>query len=390
LLYTVALFQIGIYLVGVPMLRIALEQKSAGDYDFVLASIAIMAFILGAALCRSRFGTNVTEKMHIRLSSTGIWIWCIWSIAYCLISIELGLTNRRIGTEVAAELFASFPLWALATFRVYEVMTPIILAALILDQPKRMISRVGLLLSVLAFAMGGAIFSRSAVALLILLLLIFLQNSFRASQIRLIAVTGIALGVIVGSVVTLNRATIQGTDLDTSFFGREFFERLDGLEVVSLISSEFGTFSMGIQPQIIAVPVIVALSFLPGAAELKAAATTTIKSMILADYLDSDFRDINSFYVLDAYYTGGLPLVVISSMIVGALARTVDKRIGRKGAHAAQCLMVAASINFVMLEREFVGMLLGTLRDWFLIYVFLKVLSRSGFSKLNVKSNSRI
>ncbi|MGQ0708801.1 MAG: hypothetical protein ACT4NV_03540 [Rhodoferax sp.] len=275
---------------------------------------------------------------------------------------------------MAAETFAAFPIWILLAFRSYEILLPILLSISIAGTTKNNVTRSAIVFSIAAFAMGGAMFSRGAVALLLLLMLIYTQNMLSRKKLRTLLVWTASAGLAAAAVVTIQRATLQQAALDSNFYAREFLERLDGLEIVSKLSNEAGTFSSGIEPTAIAVPLIASLSFLPGAAELKMAGLTTVKAVILASYFGIDSRDVNSFFILDTYYIGGWSFVILAFFTVGACANFLDSRIGLHNNKIRACLLIAAASNFLILEREFIGFIFGTLRDVIIVFFALKLL----------------
>ena len=375
MLFKLALAQIGLYLFFVPILRVLVEQKDFSDYDFLLATLAIVAVFVGAALGGKCKRQNVGVPSRLKLNNFGVIIWILWSFVYCSISIQLGLFNRRVGSEVAAEMFASFPVWILIIFRVYEILLPVVISLIFIERSRRFAPWVAFFFSIAAFALGGAMYSRAAVAWLVMLIVVFVQNIFTYNQIRMFFIRAIIFSVIGAAIVTLQRASFQQTTLDSDFYNREFLERLDGLEVVSKLSNASGTFNLGVGPEAILVPMLASLSFLPGAVELKGAGVTTVKAVILTRYFDVNQLDINSFFILDTFYTGGWVFVVVAFLIVGALSRLIDSRIDFQNKSILTSLTLAAAMNLLILEREFVGMIIGTLRDFFIFYIFFQLMS---------------
>jgi hypothetical protein len=122
------------------------------------------------------------------------------------------------------------------------------------------------------------------------------------------------------------------------------------------------------------------------AKELKADALTTVKAVILEQELDSKSRDVNSFIILDTYYCGGILGVTLVAILIAYFSRLADKKIGITSNWIFQIFLIAIIINFVVMEREAVGMVISIVRDWLILcIVALVLLSRTATVHRRIK-----
>jgi hypothetical protein len=159
---------------------------------------------------------------------------------------------------------------------------------------------------------------------------------------------------------------------DTSaneYLSSEVLQRVDGLEVVSQIIDKYGYQMTGVNVSAALNPITSLIPFLDRAKELKADALTTVKAVILEQELDSKSRDVNSFIILDTYYCGGILGVALVAIIIAYFSRLVDKKIGVTSNWVFQIFLVAIIINFVIMERESVGIVISIARDWLILCV---------------------
>jgi hypothetical protein len=300
--------------------------------------------------------------------------------------LRYDLYNRRIGTEVAAELFAAIPPLELIIFRTYEVILPFVLALGLINYHARKKKNVltsfrfgsqAVVFSVLvSFLLSGALNSRSQLFFLIFIVFIIAQNTIPSASFRRYLKTGFIVGCIFLVGVTLNRLAYTEQDFSIDYFLDQFVTRLDGLDVVSSLISDYGISWTGINISVLAFPLVSMIPFLPEALELKATALTTVKSNILLIEYNSMQRDINSFLVLDVYYTSGLTGVIVAGFLIGFGAKWVDKGVLKSGGKIILAFASSIACNVVFMEREFIGIVIGIVRDFMIILVFSQILIR--------------
>ena len=373
MLFKVAFLQIFVYLFIAPLTRIFLG-KDIKEYHFGIALIFLFFFAMGGLIFREKRPIYLNRIDVLRLDTKTSYKWLIiiaWIAVCTFISFTYGLSDRRIGTEVVAELFASIPPFELMIFRILEISLAFLMSCVLLnffDNKNSVIINCGLFLAlVFAFYILGAGSSRSAAGLFMLSLLIIVQNKFEPKTLlRLFYKAGI-FAAFIFLVVTASRMSANDDVNVNEYFSSEVLQRIDGLEVVSQIIDKYGYQMTGINASAALNPLISLIPFLDRAKELKADALTTVKSVILEQELDSKFRDINSFIILDSYYCGGIFGVAFVAILIAYFSRLVDKKIGITSSWVLQIFLVAIAINFVVLEREAVGMIVSIVRDWLII-----------------------
>ena len=373
MLFKVVFLQITIYLFISPLVRVILG-KDINEYHFGIALIFVFFFAIAGLIFRGKKQKYLhrIEVLKLDTETSYRWLMIIAWIAVCtLISFTYGLSDRRIGTEVVAELFASIPPFELMIFRVLEVSLAFLMSCVLLnffDNKNSVMKNSGLFLAlVFAFYILGAGSSRSAAGLFMLSILLMIQNKFEPKTLfRLLCKAGILAGVVFLA-VTVSRMSANDDANLNEYFSSEVLQRVDGLEVVSQIIDKHGYQMTGINTSAALNPITSLIPFLDRAKELKSDALTTVKSVILEKELDSKFRDVNSFIILDSYYCGGILGVVFVAILIAYFSRLVDKKIGVTSSWVLQIFLVAIAINFVVLEREAVGMIISIVRDWLII-----------------------
>jgi hypothetical protein len=335
----------------------------------------LLCFIVGGFLAPKKSRTPISRKIIIRKSCKNIF--AIYSIAYCYISLRYELYNRRIGTEAAGELFASIPLVELVLFRVYEVLFPFALAVgLITSLTAVQQMGVGLrslrnlisgILIFFVLLLSGAMNSRSQLFFLIFSVFVIAQNVIPEKALRRYLLIGATAALVFLIGVTLSRLASMEQGFSTDFFLEEFATRLDGLDFVSRVISDLGVSWTGVNFSILAVPLLSVIPFLPEAIDLKASALTTVKASILLIEYESAQKDINSFLVLDIYYAFGIIGMAIVAVGIGYLAKWVDRKILMSGGRLSFALASAIACNLIFMEREFIGIAIGTIRDFFIL-----------------------
>lgn len=384
MLFKVVFLQITIYLFISPLVRVILG-KDINEYHFGIALIFVFFFAIAGLIFRGKKQKylHCIEVLKLDTETSYKWLMIIAWIAVCtLISFTYGLSDRRIGTEVVAELFASIPPFELMIFRVLEVSLAFLMSCVLLNffDNKNSVMKNSVLFVALLFAFYilGAGSSRSAAGLFVLSILLMVQNKFEPKTLlRLLYKAGIFAGLIFFAVTASRMSTNDDTNVG-EYFSSEVLQRIDGLEVVSQIIDKYGYQMTGVNASAALNPITSLIPFLDRAKELKADALTTVKSVILEQELDSKSRDVNSFIILDTYYCGGILGVAFVAILIAYFSRLVDKKIGVTSNWIFQIFLVAIIINFVVMEREAVGMVISVVRDWLILCVVaLFLLSRT-------------
>ena len=384
MLFKVVFLQITIYLFIAPLVRVFLG-KDINEYHFGIALFFAFFFAIGGLIFRGKKSTYLHRIDVFKLDAETSYKWLIiiaWIAVCTLISFSYGLSDRRIGTEVVAELFASIPPFELMIFRVLEIALAFLMSCVLLnfsDDKNSFIKNSSLFLALLfAFFILGAGSSRSAAGLFVLSILLMVQNKFEPKTLlRLLYKAGIFAGLIFFAVTASRMSTNDDTNV-SEYFSSEVLQRIDGLEVVSQIIDKYGYQMTGVNASAALNPITSLIPFLDRAKELKADALTTVKSVILEQELDSKSRDVNSFIILDTYYCGGILGVAFVAILIAYFSRLVDKKIGVTSNWIFQIFLVAIIINFVVMEREAVGMVISIVRDWLILCVVaLFLLSRT-------------
>jgi oligosaccharide repeat unit polymerase len=392
MLFKVVFLQITIYLFIAPLARILLG-KEIKEYHFGIALIFVFFFLISGLIFRGKRPKYLHRIDVLKLDTEKNYKWLIiiaWIAVCTLMSFTYGLSDRRIGTEVVAELFASIPPFELMIFRVLEIALPFLMSCVLLnffDNKNSVTKNSGLVLAIVfAFFILGAGSSRSATGLFMLSILLMIQNKFEPKTLlRLLYKAGIFAGVIFFA-VTASRMSANDDVSVNEYFSSEVLQRVDGLEVVSQIIDKYGYQMTGINTSAALNPITSLVPFLDRAKELKADALTTVKAVILEQELDSKSRDVNSFIILDTYYCGGILGVTLVAILIAYFSRLADKKIGITSNWIFQIFLIAIIINFVVMEREAVGMVISIVRDWLILcIVALVLLSRTATVHRRIK-----
>jgi hypothetical protein len=375
MLFKFVFFQITIYLFIAPLARVFLG-KNINEYHFGIALIFTFFFAITGLVFREKklaYPYRI-DVLKLDIATSYKWLIIIAWIAVCtLISFSYGLFDRRIGTEVVAELFASIPPFELMIFRILEISLAFLMSSVLLnfsDKKNSFMKNSSLLLAILfAFFILGAGSSRSATGLFMISILLIVQNKFEPKTLlRLLYKAGF-FACIIFFAVTVSRMSLYEDTSANEYLSSEVLQRVDGLEVVSQIIDKYGYQMTGVNVSAALNPITSLIPFLDRAKELKADALTTVKAVILEQELDSKSRDVNSFIILDTYYCGGILGVALVAIIIAYFSRLVDKKIGVTSNWIFQIFLVSIIINFVIMEREAVGIVISIVRDWLILCV---------------------
>jgi len=375
MLFWICLIQIIVYLLIAPYFMVLLD--SSREYFFSASIIFTLTYIFGASLKKNN--RNKLEVERIEFRNAALLFFALFAILYSCISIKHGLYNRRIGTEEIAVLFSGIPFYEVIAFRIYEVVLPLVLSLIFLiwSLNKKTVANDRLFIRLIlvfffisvSILLSGVLNSRSQFAILLLSMIVICQNSIPRAALRKYVKLGAVVGIFIAASVSLKRF-LSIDDLSTEYLIAEFITRLDGLELISRLASDQEISWTGINFLSLMVPLIASMPFLPEAIELKAQALTTIKANILFLEYNSVQRDVNSFVVLDIYYIAGLFGLAFAGSLIGFSVRWVDSNVLASKGLIKFSLATAMTFNLIILEREFISIFLGILRDWLILYFF--------------------
>ena len=375
--YYFALTQVVVYLLAIPLLDILLNVDSPHDLaSLSVAGLFVASVVFGHFLSSpQKKRTEHYRAMH-QFTAVGQLIIVLWCTIHITLCIQYGLYDRRIGTETIALLFSGLSVYELIAIRALEIFLPYLLTIALFNARDgtgvlRYIVPVAL---ISAFIASGAVNSRSQTLVLGLAVLILVQNVLPRRRLSRLLLIFTALGIATATLVTVNRVT-QAYDVDaTSYTQHEFVKRLDGLEIVSTLIKQGGVSLFGQSPETLLLPLIAAMPVSQRATELKALALTTVKANILENELSSNERDVNSFVITDAYYLGGLLGTCLIGLLVGFVAKYIDRRVGLTKSPYIHLLLVACICDGLVLERESIGIIASVLRDWVLLIILMRVI----------------
>lgn len=374
MLNALCLMQIFLYVFLAPIAREAFDNSEI-QYAYSLGLVFLIAFLISGLVVRQKSPTTTQNEAQFTLTLRAFGLMILWAFAYIAIAIEFGLINRRIGTHEAGALFASIPLSLLVFFRLYEVLLPLFLSLLVARffnaEKISTIEIAATIILVASIGFSGALYSRSQVAFLMVTVLVLTQNTVDKTTRRNLLASAFFIALMFVATVTFYRWSSPEIYAGDEYFIQAFLERLDGLEVLSNLIKDGGIFWTGQNPDAIWPPLISSIPMLPEAAELKAAALTTVKATLLYTEYGSLQGDINSFAMLDPYYWGGVVGLIFAGAFLGYVSKWVDKNIGQAKSKAIAALQVAIACNIMIMEREYISMLTNIVRDWIVIYGFL-------------------
>lgn len=374
MLYWFGLVQIIVYLVAIPILR-TLYSDVVVDYVWPLVVLFLGAYIIAGFGFSIFFRTikKYNNPIDLQISTFGKLFLFFWIGLCIVISVQYGLYNRRIGTENAAELFASLPLVVLFSFRTLEISLPMLVAAFVINifdgGRHKLVDSCLMAILIATFFLMGAASSRIATGIFLMTILVISQNRISYRSLRRLFGSFVVMGALLFIMVTSFRMISDvGRDF-SEYLNEELIRRLDGLEVVSDIVSLYGYQLFGINFSASVDPLTALLPFSDEATQLKMDAMTSVKAYVLANEFGSTQRDINSFIIMDVYYLTGLFGVFFVGLAIGLIARCVDNVIGLNTRPFVFVGIIAIAMNLMILEREMLGIIFFMMRDFIILLV---------------------
>lgn len=355
------LIQAVVYLLIVPILRAGTELGYSPP--LIATFVALLALILGGFLFPLRRSLVYPAPSDVVRFRPASWLWIAWlglTVAYALVVLQYGLFDRRQGSEVMAELYASLPLPILAILRTYELLlVPVIIIYMFNTASTPKWQRFVIMLSVAAsLPFLGLADSRSRLIVLGMSLVAFLSTDQVLRQlygnVRLFLAGAGATLVFV--VVSTQRATNYASANDYLF--SEVYVRLDGLNLVSSLReasllSWWGSFDFEM-----AGPLLSKIPFLEAARTAKLLGRTSTKQYVIRDLLRSNSFDDSNSMILDPLYFGGLAGLFVGFLLTMLAARRFDRYI-LEGRLAINKVPTALAMTFgtgiVVFENDWLG-----------------------------------
>jgi hypothetical protein len=305
----------------------------------------------------------------------------ILGILYCYVSFSFDLLNRRIGSEVIAEVYSNLPLWALAVLRVYELFLVPSLILLVFSKNKLTSFQyvVLLFISLVSIPFMGLSDSRGKLLIIVLSFIIFvrmeiIKSAFKSSFTLYVA---IILTITAFTYASIDRASQYARSSD--FYLSEVVERLDGLALLKDLNDvgiikTFGNFDFEMF-----VPLKSKIPFLDEARYLKSIAKTSTKQYYLQDVLDTNKFDSNNSMIVDPIYFGGIPLLIIAFFGLGFLSKKFDIAISKESLFKSRIgtsYLFAFGMSFLLIESDFLGAISSFIQNFLLYYAALFVALR--------------
>lgn len=355
------LIQAVVYLLIAPVLRAQLELGYKPS--FVVTFTALAALVVGAFVPPLRAAnTRLAASNGIRFQPQS-WLWFGWltlALAYAAIVVQYGLFDRRQGSDVMAELYATFPLPVLGILRTYEILLiPVILLyAFGASSTPRWQRAIFVLTVIASLPFLGLADSRSKLVVLGMSFVAFIPAarfvSYLYSNWRLMA--GGAVAAFVFVFVGVQRAMQYGSLTDYLF--AEVYVRLDGLNLVTKlreasILSWWGSFDLTM-----AAPLLSKIPFLEAAQNAKLLGRTSTKQYFIQDLLQSRSFDDSNSMVLDPLYFGGLAGLFIAFFFTMRAARFFDRYVLENRLflnRASTALAMAFATGIIVFENDWVG-----------------------------------
>jgi hypothetical protein len=355
------LIQVFIYLVLAPY--VVMDNKLFYYPPIYLGFVVIISITVGIYLKNMRHATVVKSNIVIeRITPRHSLSWLIvfLSLLYIYTSYGNGLTNRRLGSEYMAELYANLPLFDLIILRSFEIMfTPFLAIYLLSSKNIDVSSKIRVFTSlIIAIPFMGLLDSRGRLLVILISILCFIEISqlmrilYKQIWIFILAVFAI-FAFIFFSIQRLESYADYRDYLYT-----EVYLRLDGLNLLTQLNDRGLTLIWGQFDLNMFDPLISRIPFLEAAAIAKSEGRTSTKQYYLQDLLLTKNLDDSSSMINDPYYFGGLLGLFVAFAGLGYCMAIFDNFIKNKWLFTNRyttALAFAFVSAFVMIETDFVG-----------------------------------
>lgn len=349
------------------------KQAAININAFFVSFIFIIFFTLASRKFASSIQSISAPNVYLRTYALPLFMTI--TVLYCYLIFDLGLLDRRQGSEYMALLFSQINVMDLILFRAYEIIFwPASILIFFLTKNK---TTLFYFLFIATFLFGlffsGALTSRTKIITAFLMFFIFSKlfssNKFVTSGIRDFY-TLLPL-VFFSFLVVLIFLFLRNDDFSnySDYFLSDFFMRLNGLylvnELLNYNQSFFGTGDMQIFKYY-----STAIPFLETTSDLKELGLTNSKSYLLRDVLDSNMYDVNNSILTDPFYIGGIPLVALTGIVLGFLAKKIDLSIETGLIFNSRVFFVATFCtlnNLIKIENDLIAILIAIIRDFMIL-----------------------
>jgi oligosaccharide repeat unit polymerase len=363
-------------------------EISASTY--IISFTFIICLFISSRKFSSQELTINENKLIARKNS--LFFFSILTAMYCLLIYDLGLLDRRQGSEYMALLFSQISIVELIIFRVYEIIFwPIVILIYLTKKNKSYAFNILFIITFLAgLIFSGALTSRTKIITTFLMFFIFSKyfssKKFASSGIKDFFLLSNLFFLAVLTIVVFAIQRSNDFYSFSDYFFTDIFVRLNGIylihELLIYNQSFFGTGDLEILRYY-----TTALPFLESSSELKELGLTNSKSYLLRDVMGFEQYDVNNSILTDPFYVGGIPLVAITGLIYGSLAKKIDFSIASKNIFQSRItysFLLCVVINLIRLENDLIGILIGTIRDFAILFPFTLFFSTSS-NKLEAK-----
>lgn len=381
------LIQMSVYLVLMPLIRSGMAPFYINLWWY--SATAIAAFLLGGVLVwRERDAHLVgTDEVNFEPRSSFAPFVVGIAIFYAFVSFTFGLINRRVGSELLADIYANLPFWALIGLRTYEIVfTAVVVITLYFAPRLGKIQTSIIFLAILAsLPFMGIVDSRGRLAVIAVSIFLFIPlqkiKDYFFKSFTLNSLYIAAGAAFVGA--SYFRARQYGR-LD-DFLYTEVVRRLDGLNLAEELYSRNllplrGTWDLGMFS-----PLVSKIPFIDAARQAKLEGLTSTKQYLLQNVLMSSRFDTASSYITDPAYFAGLAGVAVTFAGLGYIVSRFDRYVAtgwQTGGRFRFVITLAFGTSFAMFERDLgsagTSMIQSILLLSLIFAVFFKPLAKSG------------
>ena len=369
-----------IYLIIAPLIK----ESSLFGYNapMLYGAIAVAALIIGFYLpYKEQFPSQPT----LVASKILLPFIVIMAIMYCSVSFSYDLLNRRIGSEIIAEVYGNLPLWALAILRIYEISLVPCVILLVLGGQVLNRAEYGLLIvtTLISIPFMGLADSRSKLLVIVLSFIIFIRTDLVKKALKKSLTLYLVGGLVVVAFVyaSMDRATKYARVSD--FYIAEVMERLDGLTLIRELSDirmipAFGNYDFDMFK-----PLQSKISFLDEAKYLKTIGKTSTKQYFLQNVLNTKQLDSNNSMATDPLYFAGIPGLFICFTILGFLVSKFDRIVSVEGVFKSRfktAVVFAFGLSFLLIEVDLMGAITSFFQN-FVIFYGITLLGMRAISK---------
>jgi hypothetical protein len=383
-------FQAMVYLIVSPMIVTIAEPEKQTTYYLLLWFCSLILYFpilfvtYGAMVDKLPwiFGINLEYK-----SKFSVILFCVIAIVllvtYYVRAMSIGYFFRRIGSEEAAQLFASLSFFDLMMIKFHDMASPpIMLLSLIAVRDKNcptLMKVVALVftLDVLTFALLN-----SRITLIFMFVfagIMLLWTGIRPTRL-IVGALLVSPMIIYMMIVLINFRSSGFSGGSTDFIAslspfirnsaasqinsHEWIDRINCFDLIQIMSSSLDArgFSMGAAWYNPFISLFGPLFGSHEAAELKAIGMTTAKAYMIAQYTDLGSIDYQSCGLTDSYGNFGITGFAISGLINGIVFGLITRALIFGGRGWKLLSVIIFSYYFALFEQEFFSFSVGWIR----------------------------